>query len=118
PGICVVLSDFFTPHGYEEGLKFLRWARHDVYCLQVLTPEELTCDWKGDVEMECVETGQRRQITVSPREVELYEQAMQQWNERLEHECARREIGFARASTEVPFEFIIQTILRRGGLVA
>ncbi len=117
-GICVLISDFFTPHGYEEGLKFLRWAKHDVYCLQVLDPLEMTCDWRGDVEMECVETHARRRITVSPREVERYEIALREWNQALERECGRRKIGFARTTTEIPFEHVIQTILRRGGLIA
>ena len=34
-GLVVVLSDFLFPDGFEEGLRFLQFHRHDVYCLQI-----------------------------------------------------------------------------------
>ncbi len=117
-GVCVVISDFFTPGGYQRGLDILRWARHDVFCLQVLDPAELTCDWKGDIELDCVETHRRCRITVGPMEASRYAQTILKWNETLKRECARREIGFAQTKIDIPFEEVIQKILRRGGLVA
>ena len=117
-GVCVLISDFFTPGGYQDGLSILQWCKHDVFCLQVLDPAELSCPWKGDIELECVETSARRQITISPVEAARYVQVVADWNNDLQRECARREIGFARARIDVPFEDIIQKILRRGGLVA
>ena len=113
-----VVSDFFTPDGYDSALDLLQWAGHDVYCLQVVDPAELTCDWKGDVDLECVETGRRRQLTVGPQEAARFAEVIAEWNERLAKECARREIGFFRTTTEIPFQDVIQKILRRGGLVA
>jgi uncharacterized protein (DUF58 family) len=117
-GICVLVSDFFTPDGYDESLNLLQWAGHDLYCLQVVDPLELTCDWKGDVELECAETGKRRQLTVGPAEASRYARAMQDWNARLARECARREIGYFRTTIDIPFHEVVQTILRRGGLVS
>ncbi|MFC1497865.1 DUF58 domain-containing protein [Verrucomicrobiota bacterium] len=118
PGICVLISDFLTPHGYQKGLNLLRWAKNDTYCIQTLDPSELTCDWKGDIEIECIETKNRRKITVSPREASLYAKAIENWNHTFEHECAKREIGMTRSTIDVPFDFVIQNILRRGGLVS
>ena len=114
-GVCVLISDFFTPAGYQDGLSILQWCKHDVFCLQVLDPAELSCPWKGDIELECVETSARRQITISPVEAARYSRAVADWNNNLQRECARREIGFARAGIDIPFEDIIQKILRRGG---
>ena len=116
-GVCVVISDFFVPGGYEEGLNLLRYSRHDVFCLQVLDPAELTCPWKGDVELECVETQRRRRVVISPAETARFAAAVRQWNDALRRQCVRSEIGFARAEIDVPFEDVIQRILRRGGLV-
>jgi uncharacterized protein (DUF58 family) len=117
-GIIVVISDFLFPSGFDDGLKFLQWNRHEVFCLQVQDENDTKCDWKGDVELTCVETGQRQRLTITPREAKLYEQAVADWNESLRKCCAKRGIGLASTSPQVPCEAVITDILRRGGLVA
>ncbi len=117
-GVCVIVSDFFFPGGYQEGLGILGSGRNDVFCLQVLDPLELTCPWKGDIELECVETTAKRRVTIGPIEAARYATAMKQWNQDLQRECGRREIGFVRTGIDIPFEDVIQRILRKGGLVA
>jgi uncharacterized protein (DUF58 family) len=117
-GIIVVISDFLFPSGFDDGLKFLQWNRHEVFCLQVQDENDTKCDWKGDVELTCVETGQRQRLTITPREAKLYEQAVADWNESLRKCCAKRGIGLASTTPAVPFEVVITDILRRGGLVA
>ena len=118
PGVCVVVSDFFAPGGYAQAMKRLQWGRHDVYFIQTLDPAELECDWKGDVELECVETGARRKVTISSAEAARYAEAVRQWNEGLRDECARCGIGFTRAFNNVPFDRVVEVILRKGGLIA
>ena len=117
-GVVLVISDFLFPAGFDNGLKRLSGIGHDVYCLQLHDKKDLTCDWKGDVDVECVETGQTEKLTVSRKEVKKYEQYMEEWNESLRKECARRGIGLASTTNEVPFDQVIQGILRKGGLVA
>ena len=117
-GLVIVISDFLFPQGFEEGLRFLQYNKHDLYCLQVQDDNDLRCDWKGDVELECIETAQRRRATITPREARLYEQAVVDWNEDLRRCCSRSGIGLASTTTEPPFDAVVQDILRRGGLVA
>ncbi len=117
-GIVVVISDFLFPAGFDDGLKFLQWHRHDVFCLQVQDETDTKCDWKGDIELTCVETGNHQRVTVSPREARLYEAAVAEWNADLKKCCARRGIGLASTTPALPFEAVITDILRRGGLVA
>lgn len=117
-GVVIVISDFLFPGGFEEGLKFLQWHRHDVFCLQVQDEGDRRCDWKGDATLECVETGRTRRITVSPAEARAYEAAVANWNDGLKQYCARRSIGLASTGPEIAFDVVIQEILRRGGLVA
>ena len=117
-GLVILLSDFLFPDGFEEGLRFLQFHRHDVYCLQIQDEADTRCDWKGDVDLECVETLRRKRVTVSPREAQQYERTVAEWNESLRKFCARSGIGLAYTTTEPPFEMVLQDILRRGGLVA
>ncbi|NLT69486.1 MAG: hypothetical protein GXX91_02165 [Verrucomicrobiaceae bacterium] len=113
-----MISDFLFPGGFEEGLKFLQWHRHDVFCLQVQDEGDRRCDWRGDATLECVETGRTRRITVSPAEARAYETAVANWNDGLKQYCARRSIGLASTGPEIAFDVVIREILRRGGLVA
>ncbi|WP_428306260.1 DUF58 domain-containing protein [Lacipirellula sp.] len=117
-GLVIVVSDFLFPSGFEEGLRYLQYHNHEVFCLQVQDEHDVRCDWKGDLELECVETGQRKRVTVTPREARRYEQAVAEWNDGLRACCARTGIGLASTLTDPPFESVIQDILRRGGLVA
>lgn len=117
-GLVVVISDFLFPGGFEEGLKRLSGLGHDVHAIQVLSEEDLRCDRKGDLELECVETGRRRKVTVTAREADAYHAAVTEWNERLRTECARRGIGFTRTLQDEAFDEVIRTILQRGGLAA
>jgi len=116
-GLVCVISDFLLPGGFEEGLSRLQWHKHEVFCLQTLDDNDLRCEWKGDVTLECVETGQSERVTVSPREAKLYEEAVATWNSDLKQACAKRGLGFLSTNTDVSFENVITDLLRRGGLV-
>jgi uncharacterized protein (DUF58 family) len=117
-GVVLVISDFLFPDGYSEGMKFLQWSGHDVFALQVHDPADLDCPWLGDLEIECVETAATRRVTISEKEAKIYRDAIAAWNEDLRTECARRGIGLASTTSDVPFEAVIQSMLRKGGLVA
>ena len=117
-GMCVLISDFFAQAGFEKALDLLLWSRHDVFCLQVSDPEDEKCNWRGDIDFQCVETGRLKRVTVGPAEAARFAEAFHEWQRQLRQNCAKRGIGLAQASIEIPFENIIQNILRRGGLVA
>lgn len=117
-GVVIVISDFLFPGGFDQGLKFMQYHRHDVFAIQVQDQSDQKCDWKGDINLSCVETGQNQNVTISPTEARAYEEAIAAWNQDLRKACARRSIGLASTTPEVPFEEVIQEILRRGGLVA
>lgn len=118
PGVCVLISDFLVADGYKKALDLLRWSKNDVFCIQVLSPEELQCDLLGDIEFECTESKTTKKVTISPNEAAQYVKLITEWNDTLKKECARSGIGLIQTTTETPFEEIIQKILRRGGLVA
>ena len=118
PGMVVAMSDFFFPEGFADGLDFLQWHKHDVFCMQLQHDEEKRCDLKGDLELECVESGRRQRVTVTQREAQAYEQAVRDWNAGLKRACARRGIGLVSTTPAVRFDEVVQHILRKGGLIA
>ncbi len=115
-GLVAIISDFLFPGGFSDGLKRLTGLGHEVHAIQILAESDLRCDWKGDADLECVETGVRRKITVTAREADAYQHAVAAWNSDLRAECAQRGIGFNTTSPDIPFEDVIRDILRKGGL--
>ncbi len=113
-GIAILVSDFFFPDGYADALARLQWAGFDVCCIQTLDESVLSCDWKGDINLTCAETGMERTVTIGPSEQQRYRQAVATWNDALQGECARRGFGFIRAMNGTPFDEILTGLLRSG----
>ena len=115
-GIVLVVSDFLFPGGFNEGLRLLQGMKHDTFCIQIHDPADLTCDLKGDVELECVETKKSNRVTVTKREAKAYEKAMSEWNEKLQATCLERGIGYISTESTDKFDETVTNIIRTGGL--
>ena len=57
-GLVVAISDFLYPAGFSDGLRLLRWAGHEVFCLQTLAADDLSMELHGDTRLVCAETAQ------------------------------------------------------------
>jgi hypothetical protein len=75
PGICVVLSDFFDP-AWETGVRALLGRRFQVVLLQILDPQEVEPELVGDLRLVDAETGEAREISITPRIVAQYKQRL------------------------------------------
>lgn len=116
-GVVVVLSDFYDFAGYEEGLNLLRYHRFDVSVIQVIDPHESRPGLRGDLELADMETGERRQVTLTDAMCTAYARAHSDYCQALESFCTARSIGYLRADTDVPFEDMVLRLLREGGFV-
>ena len=72
----------------------------------------------GDVRFVDVETGELRDVDVTPRLAAAYVEAANAHAEELEHFCGRYDIGYVRADAERPFEEIILQTFRQGRFLA
>jgi hypothetical protein len=117
-GLAVVLSDFYDPAGYEEGLNQLRYHRFEPTVVQVYTEAEARPQLKGDLELYDVEGGLAREVTISERVLTAYARAHQAYCDELASFCGRRGIGYFRAETQVPFEETVLRIFRAGGFLS
>ncbi len=116
-GIAVVVSDFLDEKGVEEGLKALRTARFETHLVHVIDPAELKPDMEGHVEVIDSESGEKRQVFISPEIMKKYEEEVKAFCADIERRCSERGVGYVRATTDIPFEDLILRMLRRGGLV-
>jgi len=117
PGIVIVLSDFFEKGGFEQGLRYLLGRRYDIYCIQMLSPEEIDPALAGDLQLKDVEDDDLAEVTVSRALLNRYKQNLTSYCENLKGFCTRRGISYMFTSTEVPFDQVVLTYFRKRGLI-
>lgn len=117
-GVVVVLSDFYDQEGYGPALKMLRQRKHEVFAIHVVDPRERDPAVRGDLRLVDSETGAARQVVVTDSLRARYREAFEALLRGVERFCIGSEFGYVEAGTEVPFDALVLTILRRGGLVA
>jgi len=116
-GLAIVISDFYDPAGHRAALDLLRHHRLDVVAIQVSAPEELAPAVHGDVELRDVETGETRELTVSPSVLAAYRRRHQTLLRDLEGYCRERQIPCFTVVSDQPFDAAVLRMFRAGGLL-
>jgi uncharacterized protein (DUF58 family) len=117
-GLVVIISDFLDPLGFESGLKILRTLGHDVFVVHVNSERDRDPGVFGTVRFVDVETGEVREVEVTPRLAAAYVQASKAHASALERFCGRYDIGYVRADAERPFDEVILKAFRQGRFLA
>ncbi len=117
-GLAIVVSDFYDPAGYEEGLNLLRYHRFEPTVLQVWSEAEARPTLRGDLEIVDVESGAAREVTVTERQLAAFARAHADYCAKLEAFCGARAIPYYRADVAVPFEDLVLRVFREGGFLS
>ncbi|MGM0577122.1 MAG: DUF58 domain-containing protein [Myxococcota bacterium] len=116
-GVAVVLSDLYAQDGHEAGINVLRYHKFEPLVLHLVDERELNPDLRGDLQLVDAETGQVREITVTPRLLERYRKAHAAWRQEIEGFCKERQVGYFAAPVQTPFEDLILRLMRAGGFI-
>lgn len=116
-GLVVVLSDFYDPDGFEQGLNTLRYNKFEPFVLQVYDKREAEPDLHGDLALVDCETGDTREVTVSKALLEAYQREHERYCQQLEAYCTRYAMPFFRTHTSIPFDELVMKIFRSGGFL-
>lgn len=115
-GVSILISDFLSPDGYEDGFNHLLARHNDVYAFHVLAPEELNPDFLGDWRVVDSETGATQEISISRGQLKRYQQTVNNFCQRLKEHCTRRGISYLFTSTDQPFEDLMLKYIRSAGI--
>jgi uncharacterized protein (DUF58 family) len=116
-GLVVVVSDFYDPAGYREALDLLRFARLELVVIQVSAPEEAHPALRGEVTIADAETGEERDVTISPSALAAYERRHATLLRGLEAFCRERAIPCFTVSSDDAFDAVVLRVFRAGGLL-
>lgn len=117
-GLVFVISDLYAQDGHERGLDLLRHHRFEPIVIQVTDADELAVTGRGDALLIDCETGDGRDVTLTPRLLARYKEVQSAWMGEIEAFCKARQIPWFEAPVARPFEEIVLGMLRRGGVLA
>ncbi|HEY8076813.1 MAG TPA: DUF58 domain-containing protein, partial [Labilithrix sp.] len=101
-GLVVLASDLYDPHGFERGINVLRYNKFDPFVVHVVDRDEARPKLSGDVLVYDCETGDEREVTVTAKVLERFEQESRHYHEEIDRFCATHQVPYIRADVNIP----------------
>jgi uncharacterized protein (DUF58 family) len=114
-GMVVVVSDLFDEAGFQPGLDQLRYRRFDGHVLQLHAPKEAEPALLGDVELEDIETGSLRKVTVTERNARAYRTLFDNYQQQVRDYCRNYNLGCTQSPSTIEFDQLILRMMREAG---
>ena len=112
-GKCIVISDFYDPQGFIEGLNLLRYHKHDPIVIHLYDERELSPTIGGELRVVDCESGEAIDLVITPGLLKRYRQAWEQLGDELERFCAERHVLYFRVPIQLPFDELVLPRLPR-----
>ncbi len=116
-GVCIVVSDFLFPEGFERGLKTLAARGFETTVIQLLAREELEPSLTGDLKLVDVETGTVKEISVTASLLRSYKANLDAYTANLRSFCLRYGMNYVLIGNDTPIEDTVGKMLRGVGVV-
>ena len=116
-GVVVIISDFLDRKGYEDAVRYFVARKSDVFCLHILSEQELDPPLTGDLKLMDMEDQDPTEITVSGPLLKAYKRQLSAFLEGLRQFCSTRGASYLTASTALSFDRLVLEYLRESGLV-
>jgi len=116
-GLVAVISDFYDAAGARAALELVRRNRLEAIAIQISAPDELEPPLRGDLQLCDAETGELRDLTVSPRALAEYARRHAALLRDLGGYCRERAIPCFTLCSDQPFDAVVLRMFRTGGLL-
>lgn len=110
-GISVVITDGLMEEGLDEGLKYLKYRRQEVFLCHILSQRELSPEISGALELIDSETGRRMEVTVSGSLMTAYENNLKRFLSGIREQCKRWGVHYALLPSDMPVDRMVKSII-------
>jgi len=117
-GLVIVLSDLYDPQGFERGINVLRYNKFEPFVLHVVDETDGRLKLAGDVRIYDCETGDEREVTVTPKVLAQYRASYEAYQTEIQKFCVERQVPYVAADVKIPFDELVLRVLRRGGFLS
>lgn len=113
-GLVVIVSDLFDDT-LEYALGILADRRREIIIIHLLCPQELNPETVGDIRLIDSETGEKREVSITPKLLRAYSDNLSSWKNDIQRLCVKRGINYITVDTATPLdEFVLKTMRKRG----
>jgi uncharacterized protein (DUF58 family) len=116
-GLAILISDFYDATGARAALEVIRRHRLQAVAIQVSAPDELAPVLRGDLTLRDAETGEERELTVSPKVLAACARRHAALLRDLEGYCRAQAIPCFAVGSAESFEAVVLRMFRAGGLL-
>ena len=117
-GMSVIISDFLTDEDYETAIEHLVTKKRDVFCIQILSPEELTPQLTGKMHLFDSENFDKTYKKNIDRDIlKAYKSAVAYATDRIRNFCFARGAGYLLVSSDDDLGEIIFGKLEEQGVI-
>jgi len=117
PGLTFLISDLFSPAGFETGLNQLLSRGYELTLVHLLAPDELEPPLAGDLRLIDIETDFGQDVSLDAGLRELYRRRLQAWQNEILLLCGKRGIRYLPVSTAYPWDELVLLDFRKAGIV-
>jgi uncharacterized protein (DUF58 family) len=115
-GLVILISDLLSDTGCEDGIKRIRYGKHDLVIVQTLSPQEINPELLGDVRLVDVETQKAVDVSANRQVLNAYQKRLTSFIfdiQSLAHKCGA---SYVLANTGTSFEDLVLRQFRSLGL--
>jgi uncharacterized protein (DUF58 family) len=118
-GMAVVVSDLFSPTGYQQGIDALLARRQDVLMVHVLAPDEMhpAADLVGEWRLIDTEPVSPVEASITPGVLRAYRRLLQAFTQEAVDFCRRRGITYLQLRSDTPITDVVLRTFRSIGVV-
>lgn len=118
-GLTVVLTDLFSPNGYQQGIDALLGLRQDVLLIQILTPDELDppADMLGEWRLLDTEPTAPVEASITPGVLRAYRRLIATFGQEVADFCRRRGVTYLQLRSDTNVADVVLRTFRHIGVV-
>ncbi len=116
-GISIIVSDFFTPEGVEETIKYLLFKKQEIILIHILANEEINPFMEGQIKLVDSETGNLRDVAVTPAVLKKYQQEVEKFINNIKEFANKMGVTYIQVSSEQSIEKIIFEEFTKAGII-
>jgi uncharacterized protein (DUF58 family) len=118
PGLVVVISDFYGLEQARAALDRLRFIKHQVHVVQLVSPWERDPPLRGELRLVDSESRGHQDLTITDSMLKRYKKAFTDFSTDLRAYAMKYSVGYDQANTDVPFDEFVKKVLVHGRLLA
>ena len=114
-GLVIIISDLLDQDGFKQGVDLLRHRRFEPHVVQLYTTDEAQPQMLGDVELQEVETGDLRKLTITEHKLKKYAELFQGFLDDIDAYCRTYSLSNTRTTIDLPFDELVLRMMRSAG---